>query len=147
MQNEHQNALRVQSFGQISRKPWAISDKQVERFHQGFRMLQPLRLRCVDCVIHHERDVREEWKYIYVARASNNKRGCDAWSLLLLAAVVRSFAHMPLGISDRTKMVLWPGWRGRAEFSLHTSGAQTVARKALWSGSRRNFHWKENLTL
>jgi len=36
-----------------------------------------------------------------VARASSNKRDCDAWSLLLLAATVRSFAHMPLGISDR----------------------------------------------
>jgi len=52
-------------------------------------------------VIHHERDVREEQKYMCVARASNSKRDCDAWSLLLLAAAVRSFAHMPLGISDR----------------------------------------------
>jgi len=25
-----------------------------------FVLLQPLRWRCVDCVIHHERDVREE---------------------------------------------------------------------------------------
>jgi len=31
-------------------------------------------------------------------------------------------------------------------FLLH-SGAQTVARKALWSGLRSDFHWKENLTL
>jgi len=31
--------------------------------------------------------------------------------------------------------------------SIKTSGAQTVARKALWSGPRSNFHWKENLTL
>ena len=62
---------------------------------------------------------------ISVARASNSKRNCDvvalpiltcgrlnvttsvrkeilrAWSLLLLASTVRSFAHMPLGISDR----------------------------------------------
>ena len=40
----------------------------------GLRMivLQPLRWRCVDCVIHHERDVREEQKYICVARTSNN---------------------------------------------------------------------------
>jgi len=44
---------------------------------------------------------------IYVARASNSKRDCGAWSLLLLAATVRSFAHMPLGISDRNEMVLW----------------------------------------
>jgi len=27
---------------------------------------------------------------------------------------------MPLGISDRNKMVLWPGCEGHAEFSLHT---------------------------
>ena len=36
-------------------------------------MLQPLRWRCVDCMIHHERDVREEQKYMYVARTSNNR--------------------------------------------------------------------------
>ena len=59
-----------------------------------------LRWRFVDCVIHHERDVREEQQYIYVAQTSN-KRDCDAWSLLLFTAAVRSFAHMPLGISDR----------------------------------------------
>jgi len=39
--------------------------------------LQPLRWCCVDCVIHHERDVREEQKYVCVERASNNKRDCD----------------------------------------------------------------------
>jgi len=68
---------------------------------KAFIMLQPLRWCCVDCVIHHERDVREEQQYICAAWASINKRDCDAWSLLLLAATVRSFAHMPLGISDR----------------------------------------------
>jgi len=31
-------------------------------------MLQPLLWRCIECVIHHERDVREEQHYIYVAR-------------------------------------------------------------------------------
>jgi len=72
-------------------------------------MLQPLRWRCVDFAIRHERDVREEQKYICVAWASNNKRDCDAWSLLLLAAAVRSFAHMPLGISDRNNIqyIIW----------------------------------------
>jgi len=36
---------------------------------------------------------------------------------------------------------------------VYISGAQTaargphVARKALWSGPRSNFHWKENVTL
>jgi len=66
-----------------------------------FAVLPPLQCYCVDCAIHHERDVREENTIICVARASNSKRDCDAWSLLLLAATVRSFAHMPLGISDR----------------------------------------------
>jgi len=36
-------------------------------------LLQPLRWCCVDCVIHHERDVREEQNYLYVARTSNNR--------------------------------------------------------------------------
>ena len=168
---------------------------------------------------------------IYAVRASNSKRDCEHDLYLLLAATVRSFAHMPLGISDRNKMVLWLGCEGRTEFSLHTknvrsvwfvvkrrgcccnlsggvtliiwfttngmcvkdntiicvarasnskrdcehdlyccllprcealrayrsgfpkttilyaSCTQTVARKALWSGPRSNFHWKENLTL
>jgi len=34
---------------------------------------QPLRWCCVDCMIHHEWDVREEQKYMYVARTSNNR--------------------------------------------------------------------------
>jgi len=41
-------------------------------------LLQPLRWCNVDCVIHHERDVREEQKYVCVAQASNSKRDCDA---------------------------------------------------------------------
>jgi len=69
--------------------------------------------------------------YTYAARASNSKRDCDvaalpiltcerlnmmtsvrkerlrAWSLLLLTATVRSFAHTPLGISDRNSVIEW----------------------------------------
>jgi len=87
-------------------------------------------------VIHHERDVREEQKYMCVARTSNNRvipmewswwvtsnNGCEpgeqlivlandddesdlvGLSLLLLAATVRSFAHVPLGISDRNNII------------------------------------------
>ena len=63
---------------------------------------------------------------IYVARASNSKRDCGAWSLLLLATTLRSFAHMPLGISDRNTMVLWPGCGGRDEFNLHTKNVRSV---------------------
>jgi len=36
-------------------------------------VLQPLWWCCIDCMIHHERDVREEQKYMYVARTSNNR--------------------------------------------------------------------------
>ena len=34
-----------------------------------------------------------------------------------------------------------------AKSQKDSSGAQTVARKFLWSGPRSNFRWKENLTL
>jgi len=33
-----------------------------------FIVLQPLRWCCVDCVIHHERDVREEQHHTYMWR-------------------------------------------------------------------------------
>ena len=36
-------------------------------------LLQPLPWCCVDCMIHHERALREEQEYMYVARTSNNK--------------------------------------------------------------------------
>ena len=93
-------------------------------------------------MIHHERDVREEQKYLYMARTNNNRvipmewswwvtsnnaceigeqlivlaKGDDesdlvGWSLSLLAATVRSFAHMPLGISDRNTMSATSGTR------------------------------------
>ena len=45
------------------------------------------------------------------------------WTLLLLAATVR---NLPLGISYRNKMVLWPGCGGRAEFSYYTKNVRSV---------------------
>jgi len=45
---------------------------------------------------------------------------------IFACAKLRSFVHMPLGISDRNKMVLWPGCGGRFEFSLHTSSVRSV---------------------
>ena len=38
------------------------------RLNWGVVVLQPLRWRCVDCVIHHERDVREEQHHTYMWR-------------------------------------------------------------------------------
>ena len=48
-------------------------------------LLQPLRWRCVECAIHHKRDVREEQHHRYVARTSNNKviMACDLYCCLL----------------------------------------------------------------
>ena len=43
-------------------------------------VFQPLWWRCDDCVIHHERDVREEQKYMCVARTSNNRVIPVEWS-------------------------------------------------------------------
>jgi len=48
------------------------------------------------------------------------------WTLLLLAATVWSFAHMPLGLANRKKMVLWLGCEGRARCSLHTKNVRSV---------------------
>ena len=52
---------------QLSHKERAIG---VVRCKEGM-LLQPLWWCCVDCAIHHERDVREKQKYMCVARTSN----------------------------------------------------------------------------
>jgi len=49
---------------------WALSSlqagigfplaKKIQVTHLAFTVLQPLRWRCIECAIHHERDVREE---------------------------------------------------------------------------------------
>jgi len=48
------------------------------------------------------------------------------WTLLLRAATVRSFAHLPLRIYDCNKMVLWPGCKGRARCRLHKKNVRSV---------------------
>jgi len=48
------------------------------------------------------------------------------WSLLLLAAIVWSFAHLPLGLSNRNKMVLWPGCEGRVRCSCQGKNVRSV---------------------
>ena len=55
---------------QPSHKERAIG---VVRCKKEGMLLQPLRWRCVNCMVHHERDVREEQKYMYAARTSNNR--------------------------------------------------------------------------
>ena len=63
--------------------------------------------------------------HIHVARTSNNS-DFGMWSLLLLAAKVWNFAHLPFGLSDRNKTVLWPGREGRARCRLHTKKVRSV---------------------
>ena len=48
-------------------------------------LLQPLRWHCVDCVIHHERDVRDENHYINVVRTRDNRviMTCELYCCLL----------------------------------------------------------------
>ena len=53
---------------QPSHKERAIG---VVRCKKAGMLLQPLRWCCVDCVIHHERDVREEQHYSYMWRAQD----------------------------------------------------------------------------
>jgi len=59
--------------------------------------------------------------HIYVARTSN-----DHGMWLLLAATVWNFAHLPLGLSDCNKMVLWPGCEGCARCNLHKKNVWSV---------------------
>ena len=74
-------------------------------------MLQPLRWCCVDCVIHHERDVREEQHHTGTYMWHEQAIIEWSWHVNSIVACCHSakLAHMPLGISDRNKMVLWPG--------------------------------------
>ena len=52
----------------------------------------------LECAIPHEQDVREE-QHPYICGANKQYQSNHSmWTLLLLAATVRSFAHMPLGI-------------------------------------------------
>jgi len=75
-------------------------------FFQGKFWSQPLRCCCVECVIHHERDVREEQRYMYVARTSNNRviMACELCCCLLPQCEALRICRS--GFSDRNKMVL-----------------------------------------
>jgi len=87
-------------------------------------VLHPLRWHCVECVIHHEWDVRKEHPYMW------HEQAIIEWSWhvisIVLAATLWSFAQMPLGLSDRNKMVLWSGCEGRAKCSLHKKNVRSV---------------------
>jgi len=48
-----------------------LVQRTIDATKMGQALLQPLRLRCVDFVIHHERDVREE--YHHYVRSANKQ--------------------------------------------------------------------------
>ena len=67
-------------------------------------MLQPLRRRCAEMRASPRTECARKTTHICGANKQIwNDRG--AWSLLLLAATGWSFAHMPLGISDRNTYI------------------------------------------
>ena len=69
-------------------------------------LLQPLRWHCVDCVIHHERDVHEEKHYMNAAQTSNNSviMTCALYCCLLPQCDVLRICRS--GFADCNKMVL-----------------------------------------
>ena len=95
------------------------------KFFCWFMLLRQLDRRGVASATHHERKCAKNiiFLYIYmcvcvcvcVARTSS----VTDWSPLLLLSTAWSFAHLPLGLSDHNKMVLWPGCAGDARCDLH----------------------------
>jgi len=69
-------------------------------------LLQPLRWRCVDCAIHHERDMREEQQYIYVVRTSNNRVIVAGDLYCCLLPQFEALRTCRSGFPNRNKMVL-----------------------------------------
>jgi len=69
-------------------------------------LLQPLSWRCVECAIHHERDVREEKHHIYVVRTSNNRviMACELYCCLLPQC--EALRTCLSGFSDRNSSTL-----------------------------------------
>jgi len=68
----------------------------------------------------------EPGEQLIVRVNSDDESDLIRWALLLLAATVWSFAHLWLRLSDRNKIVLWPGCEGYAKCSLHTKNVQSV---------------------
>jgi len=77
-------------------------------------LLQPLRWWCVDCVIHHERYVRKEQKYMYVARTKNNRVNSlgDLYCCLLprCEALRTCRSEFPIATLWLNSRVFWIFW-------------------------------------
>jgi len=103
----------------------------------NLQLLQPLRWRCFSCAIHHEqctqRVIPMEWSWwvtshnacdaseqLIVLANGDDESDLVGWSLLLLVTTVWSFAHMPLGLSNR-----------------NTARVLHLARQAIFNGTQK----------
>ena len=84
---------------------WPTTETQTYVIQPTGCLLQPHRWRCVECAIHHERDVREEQRHIYVARTSNNRviMACEFYCCLLPQC--EALRTCRSGFSDRNSIV------------------------------------------
>jgi len=89
-------------------------------------LLQPLRWCCVDCVIHHERDVREEEKYMYVARTGNNRVISSGGLYCCLLPRCEALRTCRSGFPIAIKWCCDQDVEIRVEFSLHTKHVRSV---------------------
>jgi len=89
-------------------------------------LLQPFWWRCIDCVIHHERDVHEEQQYVYISQTSNNRVISSGELYCCLLPQCEALRTCRSRFPDCNKMVLWPGCGGCARFSLHTKNVWSL---------------------
>jgi len=84
-------------------------------------LLQPFRWCCIDCVIHHKRNVHEEQKYMHVARTSNNRviSSGDLYCCLLLRceALRTCCSGYPIAAQDMYNV---------CHCHIHSCGSRTV---------------------
>jgi len=71
-------------------------------------LLQVLSWHCVESAIHHEPDVHEAQHTNTYGTNKQLQSDLVGWSLLLLAATVRTFAHLPLELFDRNTRNILP---------------------------------------
>jgi len=116
---------------QPSHKERAIG---VVRCKKEGMLLQTLRWRCVECVIHHERDVREEQKYVYVARTSNNRviSSGDLYCCLLPRCEALRTCRSGFPIATLKIRISWTRW-------VASLGATLLSWKSWWHDRKTLF--------
>ena len=101
--------LRSQQNGAVTRmwRSCGVQPSHKERAIDAVRckkegmLLQPLQWHCIECVIHHEQDVREKQQYICMVRTSYNRviLSGDLYCCLLPQCEALRTCHS--GFSDR----------------------------------------------